>query len=228
MKMKGWLIKNGLVRYIYSRCVAGLPIDFYMKKISGINNRVKINTQIIWRSSIYIKGENNCIFIDGSILIRKLSIKIIGNNNNIYIGNGCQIKNGIIWIEGDKNTCKIGRNTTIESAEFYLTEKNTTIDIGHDCMFAKTIIFRTGDSHTILDNNDNILNPAGNITIGNHVWIGQGVTLLKNSTVGQGSIVGTCSVVNKEFKEENIIIAGVPAKKVKSGIRWIRERLVNN
>lgn len=223
--MKKWLKKIGLVRYLYSRYVAGLPFNFYTKKISGANNKIKIDAQIIWRSSIYVSGENNSICIDDSSLIRKLHIRIVGDNNHIYIGNGCYVKEGIIWIEGDRNTCNIGHHTTIESAEFYLTEKNTTINSGDDCMLADTIIFRTGDSHSILDVNDNILNPAGNISIGDHVWIGQGVTVLKNSAVGPGCVIGTRSVVNKEFKEGNLIIAGIPAKEVKAGIRWVRERL---
>lgn len=226
--MKSWLKKIAVVRNLYGRYVAGIPFDFYTKKVSGFNNQVRVDAQIIWRSSISINGSNNRVTIANSKLIRKLHIKIVGDNNHVHIGNDCQIKEGVIWIEGESNTCSIGHQTTIEAAELYLTEKRTKIEIGNDCMLADSIIFRTGDSHSILDMQTNrILNRAGSIVIGNHVWIGQGVTLLKNTFVGGGSVIGTRSLVNKSFEDENIVLAGVPAKKVKSGIRWVRERLVN-
>lgn len=86
-------------------------------------------------------------------------------------------------------------------------------------MLADSITLRTGDSHSILDMQSNcILNPAGNILIGDHVWIGRRVTLLKNTSVNNGSVIGTRSLVNKSFEEKNIILAGIPARKVKSNI----------
>lgn len=51
-------------------------------------------------------------------------------------------------------------------------------------------------------------------TIGDHVVIGVGSTLLGNITIPNYSAIGAGAVVNKSFDEENIAIAGVPAKKV--------------
>jgi acetyltransferase-like isoleucine patch superfamily enzyme len=226
VKVKRWLKEFAFARNLQSKFTAKIPFNFYTKKLSGLGNRIQIDAQIIWNSSIRINGSNNRVTIAASKSIRKLRIKIIGNDNTIHIGEDCQIKQGVVWIEGDGNSCRIGRQTTIEAAEFFLTEKFTKIELGDDCMLGDSIVFRTGDSHSILDaQTGRVLNPAGNIIIGDHVWIGQGVTLLKNVAIGSGAVIGTRSLVNKPFVEENLVIAGIPARKIRSGVRWIRERL---
>ncbi len=50
--------------------------------------------------------------------------------------------------------------------------------------------------------------------IGDNVYIAPGVKLYGNIEVGGGIIIGANSVVTKSFKEENICIAGVPARKI--------------
>ncbi len=51
-------------------------------------------------------------------------------------------------------------------------------------------------------------------TIGNHVVIGVGSTLLGGISIPNYTAIGAGSIVNKSFLEENIAIAGVPAKKI--------------
>jgi len=50
--------------------------------------------------------------------------------------------------------------------------------------------------------------------IGNDVYIAPGVKLYGNIEVGSGIIIGANSVVTKSFTEQNICIAGVPARKI--------------
>ena len=51
--------------------------------------------------------------------------------------------------------------------------------------------------------------------IGDNVWIGPGAKLFGRITIANGIVIGANAVVNKSFTEENITIAGVPARKVK-------------
>lgn len=51
-------------------------------------------------------------------------------------------------------------------------------------------------------------------TIGNNVWIGPGAKIFGKITIADKCAIGANSVVNKNFKEENITIAGIPAKKI--------------
>lgn len=50
--------------------------------------------------------------------------------------------------------------------------------------------------------------------IGKNVWIGNNVTILKNSEVGDNTIIAAGAVVSGKFPA-NVIIGGVPAKTIK-------------
>ena len=50
--------------------------------------------------------------------------------------------------------------------------------------------------------------------IGDNVYIAPGVKLYGRIEIASGIVIGANSVVNKSFTEENICIAGIPAKKI--------------
>lgn len=54
----------------------------------------------------------------------------------------------------------------------------------------------------------------GDITIGNDVWIGYNVKLFKGITIGNGAVIGACSLVNKSV-EPYTIVAGTPARPIR-------------
>ena len=54
----------------------------------------------------------------------------------------------------------------------------------------------------------------GNIAIGHDVWIGYGVKLFKGVTIGNGAVIGACSLVNKSV-EPYTIVAGIPARPIR-------------
>ena len=81
------------------------------------------------------------------------------------------------------------------------------------------------DSHSIVDKNNGYrLNYSKDIVIGNHVWIGARSTILKGVTINEGAIIGASSLVTKNVLA-NTIVGGVPAKLIKVGIEWKRERI---
>lgn len=54
----------------------------------------------------------------------------------------------------------------------------------------------------------------GDITIGNDVWIGYDVKLFKGVAIGDGAVIGACSLVNKSV-EPYTIVAGIPARPIR-------------
>ena len=52
------------------------------------------------------------------------------------------------------------------------------------------------------------------IKIERNVWIGEFVSILQGVTVGEGSIIGTMSVVTKDIPPYTIVV-GSPAKPIK-------------
>jgi acetyltransferase-like isoleucine patch superfamily enzyme len=202
-----------------------LPIyNLFKKKINGINNSI-IKKSFPNKLKIEIRGNNNQIRFEQKSFLGQISIFIYGNNNKITISEFCTIKSGIFWIEDNDCEIFIGEKTTIESVDFGVSENNSKVYIGKDCMLSSGIKFKTGDSHSIINSDSNTrINPAGNIEIGNHVWLGQDVILLKNSVIGDNCVVGIKSLVNKQF-HENLLIVGSPAKVLKENINWLRERI---
>jgi maltose O-acetyltransferase len=55
---------------------------------------------------------------------------------------------------------------------------------------------------------------CSSIHIKKNVWIGNKVTITRGVDIGNNSVVGANSVVTKSF-DANLLIAGVPAKKIK-------------
>ena len=91
-------------------------------------------------------------------------------------------------------------------------------------MFSYDINIFTSDGHTIYEQKTGKITNRQpcRITIGDHVWVGWHVTLLKNAAVASDSIVGAASLVTGEFQEPNSLIAGTPAKLIRKGINWDR------
>jgi acetyltransferase-like isoleucine patch superfamily enzyme len=79
---------------------------------------------------------------------------------------------------------------------------------------------------TILDDDLHHLNYADQrvqnhgIRIGNKVWLGCNVTLLKGSIIPDGCVVAANSLVNSKFDIPNTLLAGSPARVVKTNITW--------
>ncbi|GGW40864.1 acyltransferase [Arenibacter certesii] len=199
----------------------------YKKAVSGKGNKIK-NNGILLNVKFDIIGNHNCINIEHGAILSGITIYMRGDNHTLSIGKNCQFNGGSVWFEDHHCTLEIGNNSTIESAHIAVTEPNKKIIIGEDCMFSSHIEFRTGDSHSILDNTTRQrINYAENIQIGNHVWIGAHSIILKGVTIGNNCIIGTSSLVTNNIPD-NSIGAGVPAKVVKNNIDWVRERLYEN
>lgn len=93
-------------------------------------------------------------------------------------------------------------------------------------MLSSKIDIRTGDSHSLIQQETrNRLNYSESVKIGDHVWIGTGVTVLKGTSIANNCMVGAASLLCKRYLNPNCVIAGVPAKEVKRNIDWIAERI---
>ena len=69
------------------------------------------------------------------------------------------------------------------------------------------------------------MNHSQDVVIGNHVWFGSGVCITKGALVPDNSVVGMRSLVTKKFTEPHTVIAGCPARVVRTGIDWDRKSI---
>jgi acetyltransferase-like isoleucine patch superfamily enzyme len=88
------------------------------------------------------------------------------------------------------------------------------ITIGHDVAIAKGVVIRDCDNHSI----DGAIDHAP-ITIGNRVWIGTNVIVLKGVTIGDGAIIAAGAVVTRDIPA-GCLAGGVPARVLKENVTW--------
>ena len=201
---------------------------FYGNRIFIIENGIerRLNkTENFPGIDINFEGNNNIVKLYPPLISRNCFINICNDNCVIEIQDSWSLCNLRIdcW-GGDGQRLLIKRNTTVVEANIIL-EENAYCEIGEDCMLSNKILIRSSDGHSVIDaKTGKVVNEtAEKIIIGNHVWIGTEAMILKNSQISSNSIVAAKSIVNKKFIEENVIIAGIPAKVVKKGISWRRE-----
>lgn len=203
--------------------------------VNGNNNRVYLgkNLNNIVSKSGYdgyvtftLNGNNNTIYIGDNTSFNASKFTLWRDNVTFSIGQKCRITQTTAQFTGhaDGIEISIGDNFCNSSTmELYAGgDKNMNLTIGNDCMFSRDIVIYAHDGHNIFnkDTQEVINNPKNSVTIGNHVWLGHGTHILKNTIIPNNTIVGAKSVVTKTFDEEYTIIAGNPAKLVKKNTTW--------
>lgn len=91
------------------------------------------------------------------------------------------------------------------------------ITIGHDVIIARDVVIRDNDGgHELLTEGYRKTAP---ITIGDHVWIGQGAMIMKGVTIGDGAVIGAGAWVARDVKPNTLVLAD-PARAVQKDIQW--------
>jgi len=115
-------------------------------------------------------------------------------------------------------TCDYGKNITIGKNSFI--NHNCTIlaqakvTIGKDVRIAPNVsIYTVGHAQNPRKRKEGY-SYAKKIIIKDNVWIGGNVVILPGVTIGENSIIGAGSVVNKDVAK-NVVIAGNPAKVIR-------------
>ncbi len=86
------------------------------------------------------------------------------------------------------------------------------ITIGENVLLHEGTVLMTHDyaSRAFVNRDSEFIPSHGRITIGNNVWLGRGVTILKNVTIGDNVIIGLGSVVSKSIPSNSVAV-GSPA-----------------
>lgn len=148
---------------------------------------------------------------------------MLSSDCNISIGKSkFGIINLAIWAS-EKTVVSIGSDFSCWGVQIRCHEPECEVRIGNDCMFSEEILIYPTDVHAIYDIFENtVLNQAKPILIGDHVWCGRRVSILKGVTIRNDVVIGMGAIVTKKFNENNIVVTGNPAEVVKRGVNWDR------
>jgi len=120
------------------------------------------------------------------------------------------------YIEARSTSAKveIGQNTWINNG-FSAISNGGSISIGQDCHIGHDVFIIDSDFHLLDPNKRNVDPGSQPVCIGNNVFIGSQVTILKNTHIGDGSVVAASAVVSGTFTARSLI-AGNPARLIRT------------
>lgn len=146
---------------------------------------------------------------ESGVLIVGRNAKIILHQGDFSIKTGAfvDIKDGaLLEVSGGGYAA---RNLQIECRK--------RISIGADAAIGPDVIIRDNDGHPLTTD---LGLTDSEVVIGNKVWIGARVVILKGVKIGDGAIVAAGSVVCSDVPSRTIV-AGVPARVIKTDVSWV-------
>lgn len=220
------------------RVVCSLPLTVYVNlKLFPFSQAIKLPFYVDWNTKVegVKKGR---IKIDGDISFAMVKFGIqdgtmgvpdtVKKQNLVFVDNGkmiirgpAQFSRGISVRVGGNGVLDIGAGFTCNKECFIAC--GTSIKLGRDFLMGWNSCLRDMDGHNIWVGekfDENLKASSSPIEIGEHVWIGANVDILKGTVIPNGCIVATRSCVFKKFDEPNCTIGGYPAKIVQRNVIW--------
>lgn len=141
---------------------------------------------------------------------------IIGQGNKFGVVSSHHFGNGSITLQPRSPEAKIiigdfnwFNNNTVVVA-------NKLISIGNGCQIGNQVAIYDCDFHEIDPNERwNSIGKVSPVIIGNNVWLGNRVIVLKGANIGDNSVIAAMSLVTRSIPA-NSLAAGVPARVIRS------------
>jgi len=206
------------LRFLIAVCISGLPFNFmrvfmyrHLLKYQITNSQIGIGTIIDIESCTL---ENVSIgklnMFTGPFLLDIKSKSTIGSGNIFRAGK---------WVvEPDMHALKfkhrlsIGHNVTITNKHYF--DLAGLIEIGNDSWIAGYASQFWTHGGEKLDND---------IIIADACYIASATRFTPGAEISKNTLVGMGSVVTKKFKQENIMLVGVPAAIKKEDFYWQKD-----
>lgn len=133
-----------------------------------------------------------------NVIYSRVTLSNVKMGNYVYVATNSNISNASIG-----SFCSIG--------------PNVSIGLGiHPVDFISTFpaFYSTNKQCLTTFTNENLFIEEATVVIGNDVWIGAGVIILDNISIGDGAIIGAGAVVTKDV-EPYSIVGGIPAIEIR-------------
>lgn len=146
------------------------------------------------------------------------------NGGGVKIGDSCTIGRGArgyhagmpfyttLLNDGNDSRITIGDRCRLNSVYVHA---HSNIVIGNNCVLAAGISIIDSNGHQLYSKNRTVGHDTPKpIIIGNNVWVGLNAVILKDTTIGDNSVVAAGSVLKGHYPK-NSLIQGNPAVVVK-------------
>lgn len=201
--------------FIDANPIASLRFALRAKAFGIFYCRGSIQAKFGKNSKLNVAGQKKCFI---GLRLKGLgsldrAVTVIGAGENAELNlSGSIIGRGAVVSAGPGAKITLGEGSYLnDGSQIYASEE---IKVGKDCAISWNVTLIDNDGHSA--GNNPVSAP---INIGNRVWIGCNVTILKGVTIGDGSIVAAGAVVISSFPPKSLI-GGVPAKLLRSDASW--------
>ena len=165
-------------------------------RFRGMDNSIELNGCDLFNSRIFLRGKGHRLVIERDVKRYNVYIKIIGSGNTVIIG----------------------KETTLGGGNIICGGSGIPIRIGEACVIAEGVDIWATDTHSIYQ--EGILtNEPAPIIIGNHVWLGKDVAILKGTSIGDGAVIGMRSLVTRDIPAATLS-TGSPARVIRENVSW--------
>lgn len=225
-------VKVSLIRKIYGRSKVIKAVFSEMKfsfrnickfiKWNYCSKQIIKNNYIIPLSDTVIRMDKNAkILVDGCLRVGEQQIKDAKQQTRIWLEEGAELHIKGNFTIGADSYVRVWKDSKLILHNGFFNEHvqvtaGDVTEIGDGCAVGRDVVIRSYDGHTISSDGYQIAKP---ITIGEHVWIGQGASILKGVRVGNGAIVAANAVVTKNVPDKSIV-GGNPARIIRTDIEW--------
>lgn len=177
-----------------------------------------------WRKERFFLAERRCLsrLEVGSGTVLNVPVRsqgrgtlLIGTNNMLGYAPAPRLGNGEILLQPrDRNARIVIGNHNSFSNNVSLVAMGE-IEIGNRCLIGDQVTILDCDFHEISPlRRLNGVGPIEPVVIGDNVWLGSRVMVLKGVSIGENSVVAAMSVVTKSIPP-NSIAAGNPARVIR-------------
>lgn len=132
---------------------------------------------------------------------------IIGSNNDFGFRLAPKFGNGQIFLQAQGCEAKLvigNRNVFNNNVNIIALQ---SITIGNDCLIGDQVTIYDSDFHeTNPDLRKSNTPPSKPVKIGNNVWLGSRAMVLKGVSIGDNSVVGAMSLVNKSIPPNSLAV----------------------
>lgn len=186
----------------------------------GRRNRVEVSQATLEKLNgvLRITGDDNIVRIGEGCASQSIDFEL-RDGVEVTIGEGCRLAALRVFALASTRV-QIGKGCIFNGRTRVLLHEPASVFIGERCLLGGDCTITVSDMHSILDAaTGQRINPACDVVIGDHVWLGESVQVLKGAEISTNCVIGARALVTGAIPAGSLAV-GVPARVVREGVTW--------